>query len=132
MASFTPKMIGARPDSRQRGDDVAVEVARSIALFGVAAVAEIGGAWLVWQAVREGHGWALAVLGGLALVGYGFVATFQDDPHFGRVLAAYGGIFVAGSLGWGIIFDGFRPDRYDLIGATICLVGVAVIMYAPR
>jgi small multidrug resistance family-3 protein len=119
-------------NSRRRGDHVGVEVARSVVLFGVAAVAEIGGAWLVWQGVREGRGWALAVLGGLALVAYGFVATFQDDPHFGRVLAAYGGIFVAGSLGWGVVFDGFRPDRYDLIGAGICLVGVAVIMYAPR
>lgn len=110
----------------------AVEVARSVALFVIAAVAEIGGAWLVWQAVREGRGWALALLGGLALAGYGFVATFQDDPHFGRVLAAYGGVFVAGSLAWGVLFDGFRPDRYDMLGASICLIGVAVIMYAPR
>ena len=109
-----------------------MEVVRSIALFGVAAVAEIGGAWLVWQAVREGRGWALAVLGGLALVAYGFVASLQTDPHFGRVLAAYGGVFVAGSLVWGVIVDGFRPDRYDLIGAAICMVGVAVIMYSPR
>jgi small multidrug resistance family-3 protein len=107
-------------------------IGRSLALFAVAAVAEIGGAWLVWQGVREGKGWALAVLGGLALVGYGFVATFQTDPHFGRVLAAYGGIFVAGSLGWGMIFDGFRPDRYDVIGAAVCLAGVGIIMYAPR
>ncbi|MDQ3728439.1 MAG: YnfA family protein [Actinomycetota bacterium] len=109
-----------------------MEVARSILLFGVAAVAEIGGAWLVWQSVREGRGWALALLGGLALFLYGFVATLQSDPHFGRILAAYGGIFVAGSLLWGVAFDGFRPDHYDMIGASICLVGVAVIMYAPR
>lgn len=60
------------------------------------------------------------------------MATGQPDPSFGRVLAAYGGVFVAGSLLWGILFDGFRPDRYDVIGASICLVGVAVIMYAPR
>jgi small multidrug resistance family-3 protein len=65
-------------------------------------------------------------------VAYGFVATAQPESHFGRVLAAYGGVFVAGSLAWGIAFDGFRPDRYDVAGATICLVGVAVIMYAPR
>ena len=110
----------------------AVEVVRSVGLFVVAALAEIGGAWLVWQAVREGRGWALAFLGALALVAYGFVATFQDDPHFGRVLAAYGGIFVAGSLAWGMLFDGFRPDRYDISGALICLVGVVVIMYPPR
>lgn len=101
-------------------------------LFAVAAVAEIGGAWLVWQAVREGRPWHWAVLGGLALAAYGFVATGQPDGNFGRVLAAYGGVFVAGSLAWGIVVDGFRPDRYDIVGAAICLVGVAVIMYAPR
>ena len=60
------------------------------------------------------------------------MATLQDDPNFGRILAAYGGIFVAGSLAWGVVADGFRPDRFDLIGAAICLVGVAVIMYTPR
>jgi drug/metabolite transporter superfamily protein YnfA len=53
-------------------------------------------------------------------------------PHFGRILAAYGGVFVAGSLAWGMLVDGFRPDRYDLVGAALCLTGVAVIMYAPR
>jgi small multidrug resistance family-3 protein len=63
---------------------------------------------------------------------YGFVATFQPDPHLGRILAAYVGVFVAGSLAWGIVLDGFRPDRYDITGALICLAGVAVIMYAPR
>ena len=61
-----------------------------------------------------------------------FVATLQPDAHFGRILAAYGGVFVAGSLAWGMIVDGFRPDRYDVAGAAVCLVGVAVIMYAPR
>jgi small multidrug resistance family-3 protein len=109
-----------------------VDTARSITLFGVAAVAEIGGAYLVWQAIREGRPWWFAALGGLVLAAYGFVATGQPDNHFGRVLAAYGGVFVAGSLAWGVIFDGFRPDRYDLAGAAICLTGVALIMYAPR
>jgi small multidrug resistance family-3 protein len=107
-------------------------VLRSIALFVVAAIAEIGGAWLVWQGVREKRGLIFAGAGVIALGFYGFVATFQPSPHFGRILAAYGGVFVVGSLAWGIIFDGFRPDRYDIIGAVICLIGVAVIMYAPR
>ncbi|MEX2291231.1 MAG: YnfA family protein [Mycobacteriales bacterium] len=107
-------------------------VLRSILLFLVAAIAEIGGAWLVWQGVRENRG-LLWVGGGVIALGlYGFVATFQPDANFGRILAAYGGIFVAGSLLWGMVVDGFRPDRYDLWGAGICLVGVAVIMYAPR
>ena len=105
---------------------------RSVGLFAVAAVAEIGGAYLVWQSVREGEGWALALLGGLALFLYGVIASFQPDSEFGRVLAAYGGVFIVGSLLWGMVFDAFEPDRYDLAGAAICLVGVGVIMYAPR
>jgi small multidrug resistance family-3 protein len=109
-----------------------VTVAKSIALFVLAAIAEIGGAWLIWQGWREHRGPLWIAAGILALGTYGFVATFQPDPHFGRILAAYGGIFVAGSLAWGILVDHFRPDRWDLAGAAICLLGVAVIMYAPR
>lgn len=107
-------------------------IARSFALFALAALAEIGGAWLIWQAVREHRPVWFAAAGVIALGAYGFVAAFQPDPHFGRVLAAYGGVFVAGSLGWAIVVDKFRPDRYDIIGAAVCLLGVAVMMYAPR
>ncbi|MCI4061319.1 YnfA family protein [Micromonospora sp. R77] len=107
-------------------------VARSILLFLLAALAEIGGAWLVWQGWRENRGLLWIAAGVVALGCYGFVATFQPDANFGRILAAYGGVFVAGSLAWGMVVDKFRPDRYDLVGAAICLVGVAVIMYAPR
>jgi small multidrug resistance family-3 protein len=108
------------------------ETLRSMLLFFLAAVLEIGGAWLVWQGVREHRGVAWIGAGIVALGAYGFVATLQSDPSFGRILAAYGGVFVAGSLLWGVVVDGFRPDRYDLVGAGICLGGVAVIMYAPR
>jgi small multidrug resistance family-3 protein len=105
---------------------------RSIALFVLAAIAEIGGAWLIWQGVRD-HKGLLWIGGGVVALGlYGFVATLQPDANFGRILAAYGGIFVAGSLAWGMIVDKFEPDRWDLIGAVVCLLGVAVIMYAPR
>jgi small multidrug resistance family-3 protein len=107
-------------------------VLHSILLFVLAALAEIGGAWLVWQGIREHRGLAFVGTGILALGIYGFVATLQPDPHFGRTLAAYGGVFVVGSLAWGMLVDGFRPDRYDLVGAALCLAGVAVIMYAPR
>src|SRR4029450_3473608 len=107
-------------------------VLRSVALFLLAALAEIGGAWLVWQGVREHRGLLFIGAGIAALGAYGFVATYQPDPHFGRVLAAYGGVFVAGSLAWGMVVDKFRPDRYDIIGPLVCLAGVAVIMYAPR
>jgi len=91
----------------------AMTIAKSVVLFALAAVAEIGGAWLVWQAVREGRAWWWAV------------ATFQPDANFGHILAAYGGVFVAGSLVWAMAMDGFRPDQWDLWGAAICLVGVA-------
>jgi small multidrug resistance family-3 protein len=109
-----------------------MSIATSLLLFALAAVAEIGGAWLVWQGVREDRGWVWIGAGVIALGLYGFVATLQPDANFGRILAAYGGVFVAGSLVWGMVADGFRPDRYDVTGALICLVGVAVIMYAPR
>ena len=109
-----------------------MDVMRSIPLFVLAAIAEIGGAWLVWQGVREQRGLAWIGAGVIALGLYGFVATLQPDAHFGRILAAYGGVFVAGSLAWGMVFDGFEPDRWDIAGALVCLVGVAVIMYAPR
>jgi small multidrug resistance family-3 protein len=109
-----------------------MSVLRSVALFLLAALAEIGGAWLVWQGVREHRGLLFIGAGVAALGAYGFVATWQPDANFGRILAAYGGVFVAGSLAWGMLVDGFRPDRWDLIGAALCLAGVAVIMYAPR
>ncbi|MEU0562529.1 YnfA family protein [Dactylosporangium sp. NPDC006015] len=107
-------------------------IIRSILLFLLAALAEIGGAWLIWQGVREHKGLLWIGAGIAALGAYGFVATLQPDANFGRILAAYGGVFVAGSLGWAMVVDGFRPDRYDIVGAAVCLLGVAVIMYAPR
>ena len=113
-------------------NDEAVTIAKSIVLFTLAALAEIGGAWRVWQSVREGRDWCWAGAGVLVLGAYGFIATLQPDAHFGRILAAYGGVFVAGSLAWGVIFDGFRPDRWDIAGSVICLLGVSVIMFAPR
>ena len=109
-----------------------MSVLRTLSLFAIAAVAEIGGAWLVWQGVREHRGLAWVGAGIAALAAYGFAATLQEEMHFGRILAAYGGIFVAGSLAWGVVADGFRPDRYDLTGAAVCLAGVAVIMFGPR
>lgn len=122
---------GASSRRRVRHDD-AVDILRSVALFVLAAIAEIGGAWLVWQGVREHRGLLWVGAGIVALGAYGFIATLQPDPNFGRILAAYGGVFVVGSLAWGAAVDGFRPDRYDLAGAGICLIGVAVIMFAPR
>jgi len=105
-------------------------VARSLALFGLAALAEIGGSYLIWLGIREGRSGWLPIVGGLLLAAYGFIATLQSDHHFGRVLAAYGGVFVVGSMLWGMVFDRFRPDRYDVAGSLVCLVGVGLIMWS--
>ena len=115
-------------------DDGRMTIALSISLFLAAAVAEIGGAWLIWQGVRDNGAWVWIGAGIVALgSSTGFVATLQPDANFGRILAAYGGVFVAGSLAWGMVLDGFKPDKYDITGALgLCLIGVAVIMYAPR
>ncbi|WP_104109138.1 YnfA family protein [Arthrobacter sp. N199823] len=109
-----------------------MSIAKTIILFALAAVAEIGGAWLIWQAVREDKAWWWAGLGIIALGAYGFIAAMQADANFGRVLAAYGGVFIAGSLVWGMIVDKFTPDRWDIIGALVALAGVSIIMFAPR
>ncbi|WP_432540477.1 YnfA family protein [Kineococcus sp. SYSU DK002] len=109
-----------------------MDTVRSIVLFALAAVLEIGGAWLVWQGLREHRGLVWVGAGVIALGLYGVVATFQPEASFGRVLAAYGGVFVAGSLAWAALVDGYRPDRYDVAGALVCLGGIALIMYAPR
>ena len=107
-------------------------VIKSVMLLIAAAIAEIGGAYLVWIAIKDGRGLLAGALGVLALGLYGVIAAFQPDSEFGRVLAAYGGVFIIGSMAWGMAFDGFHPDRYDVAGAAICLVGIAVIMYWPR
>ncbi|MDJ0317415.1 YnfA family protein [Arthrobacter antibioticus] len=107
-------------------------ITKTIVLFILAAVTEIGGAWLVWQAVREDKAWWWAALGVVALGAYGFIAALQPEANFGRVLAAYGGVFIAGSLIWAMIFDKFIPDRWDIIGALIAIGGVGIIMFAPR
>lgn len=106
-------------------------IAKSVALFVVAGLLEIGGGYLVWLWLREERGWLLGVFGGLVLFFYGVVPTLQS-AHFGRVYAAYGGIFVVLSLLWGWRIDGHTPDPADLIGGFLCLIGVAVIMYWPR
>jgi small multidrug resistance family-3 protein len=107
------------------------KVVSSIFLFLVAGLCEIGGGWLVWQWLREGRGLTWGLAGGLVLILYGIIPTFQP-AHFGRVYAAYGGFFIFLSLLWGWIFDGSVPDRFDFIGAVVTMAGVCIIMYWPR
>jgi small multidrug resistance family-3 protein len=103
----------------------------SVTLFALAGLAEIGGGYLVWLWWRDGRPWPVGLIGAIALVAYGIIPTYQA-AHFGRVYAAYGGMFVVLSVLWGWAIDGTRPDRYDVLGALICVLGVAVMMYAPR
>lgn len=106
-------------------------IAKSILLFVLAGLCEIGGGYLVWQWWRNHEHWLLGFLGAGILFLYGIIPTYQP-AHFGRVYAAYGGWFVVLSLLWAWGIDQTAPDRYDLLGGLICLIGVAVIMYSPR
>jgi small multidrug resistance family-3 protein len=87
---------------------------------------------LVSQGIREHRGWLWVGAGAVALGLYGLVATLQPSADFGRILAAYGRVLIAGSPAWGSVVDGFRPDRWDIAGTLICLVGAALLTYAPR
>ena len=109
-----------------------MDLARAIFLFVLAGLFEIGGGYLVWQWLREGRGVVLGVMGAVILMLYGVVPTLQIELAFGRVYAAYGGFFIALALGWGIVIDGWRPDRWDMLGTGIALAGVSIIMWAPR
>jgi len=104
---------------------------KAMFFFLLAGLCEIGGGYLVWRWLREGAPWFVGVLGALLLVLYGIIPTLQP-ANFGRVYAAYGGIFIGLAMVWGWGIDGVRPDRWDLIGAALALVGVAVILYGPR
>ncbi len=108
-----------------------MDIAKSLLYFLLAGLCEIGGGYLVWIWLRSGKSIWIGVLGGLLLFLYGVIPTLQTAP-FGRVYAAYGGIFVVLSILWGWQIDKTTPDRYDLIGAGIALVGVLIIMYWPR
>lgn len=120
-----------------------------VAVYVVAGLFEIGGGWLVWQAVRCRKPWWWALLGSIILAGYGFVATLQPVADFGRAYAVYGGTnasicaerrtaecadgfstsgyFVILSIVWGAVLDGFRPDKGDYVGCALILAGVAVM-----
>lgn len=101
-------------------------------LFVAAGLCEIGGGYLVWGWMREHKPLAWVLLGALILAAYGVVAALQPIPEFGRVYAAYGGVFIALALAWGVLVDGFEPDRYDLLGAAICVAGAVVMVAPPR
>ena len=105
---------------------------RAIFLFALAGLAEIGGGYLVWRWLREGAVLWVGLVGTVLLMLYGVIPTWQNEDRFGRVYAAYGGVFVVLALLWGWWLDGTRPDRFDVLGASIVSVGVGVIFFSPR
>lgn len=105
---------------------------RTIVLYLIAGLAEIGGGWLSWQWLRHGRGVQVGLLGGLIVFTYGVIPTLQTEPAEGRFYAAYGGNFRVLSILWGRVVDDWQPDRFDLLGATIALVGVAIIIWGRR
>jgi small multidrug resistance family-3 protein len=106
-------------------------ILHSLFLFILAGLCEIGGGYLIWLWIREGKGFEYAALGAVILILYGIIPTLQTE-NFGRVYAAYGGIFIVLALLWGWQIDHVVPDWFDIIGATVALVGVFIIMYWPR
>ena len=101
-------------------------------LFVLAGLCEIGGGYLIWVWLRQDKPLAWALLGGVILALYGVIAALQPIDAFGRAYAAYGGVFVALALGWGVLVEGWRPDRYDVLGAAIVVLGVLVMVAPPR
>lgn len=106
-------------------------IVQSLLFFVLAGLCEIAGGYLVWLWLREGRSLWIGGVGGLLLMAYGVIPTLQP-ASFGRVYAAYGGIFIVLSLLWGWQVDRTPSDRFDLIGAGMALAGVLVIMYWPR
>ncbi|WP_183576186.1 YnfA family protein [Mucilaginibacter sp. X5P1] len=106
-------------------------ILKSLSIFILAGLCEIGGGYLIWLCLKEDKPWWYAALGAMVLAFYGIVATWQTN-NFGRVYATYGGIFIVMALLWAWKVDNFKPDKYDIIGAVIALVGVCVIIYTPR
>jgi small multidrug resistance family-3 protein len=103
----------------------------SIGLFLLAALAEIGGGYLVWLWIRQKKKLIFGIVGGIILFTYGIIPTFQSS-NFGRVYAAYGGFFIISSILWGMFVDKKKPDRYEIIGSLVAVVGAVIIFYAPR
>jgi small multidrug resistance family-3 protein len=108
-----------------------VDPIKSFFYFVAAGLCEIGGGYLIWLCLRESKGIWLAIAGAIILFLFGVILTLQP-ANFGRVYAAYGGVFIALSILWGWKIDKIAPDRFDLIGGAITLIGVGIIMYAPR
>jgi len=101
----------------------------TVAIFLVAVTAELGGVYAVWQWRRHGGSLWLVPVGLAALFLYAVIQTFQSQSQFGRLYAAYAGVFLVGAMTSGWLLEGFRPDRFDLIGAGIVIFGIVTILW---
>ena len=116
-----------------RRGDFNLENIKSIFYFLLAGVFEIGGGYLIWLWLRQGKSLIYGIIGAFVLILYGIIPTLQpENSNFGRVYATYGGIFIVLSILCGWKVDNIIPDKFDLIGGFIALIGVLIIMYAPR
>lgn len=109
----------------------AIAIIKSIFYFVLAGLCEIGGGYLVWLWLREGKSLGYGIIGAFILVLYGVIPTLQP-ANFGRVYAAYGGVFIVLAILWGWQIDKIAPDRFDILGGLVALIGVMIIMYWPR
>jgi len=104
----------------------------SIAAYAGAAIAEIAGCFAFWAWLRLGKSALWIVPGILSLIVFAWALTRVESDFAGRAYAAYGGIYIAASLGWLWLIEGKMPDRWDMTGVAVCLVGAGIILFAPR
>lgn len=109
-----------------------IRIIKSSLLFFLAGLAEIGGGYFIWIWLRNDASIMWGILGGLVLIIYGVIPTFQQFPNFGRIYAAYGGVFIIMAILWGWWIDGIKPDTYDWVGTVVALLGTAIILWSPR
>lgn len=108
-----------------------VAILKPILIFILAGFCEIGGGYLVWLWLKEDKPLIYGILGGIILAFYGYVMTWQEIS-FGKAYAVYGGIFIVMAILWAWKVDGFKPDKYDIIGAIVSLIGISIILFMPR
>lgn len=107
-------------------------IVKTLVIYVIAAAGELGGTYCYWRWLREHSPWYLALVGLAALLGYAIIQTYQPENTYGRVYAAYAGVFLVGAMLWGWLIDGSAPDRFDVIGAAITMLGVLTVLFGRQ